>query len=151
MSEQRDDSEAQAGQAQGAGGGPTSEEEYRQAVEEELRKSSVQDIVVQSVVTILNLTSRRIAVDEERDLAQARLGIDVATAISEHLPEEIKGQVDEALSQLRLQFANQAEGGGPSEPSGQGQESTGQPAQEQRPGGSGQSAGSRLWTPPGSA
>lgn len=151
MSEQQDDTEAQAGQTQGAEGGPTSDEEYRQAVEEELRKSSVQDIVVQSVVTILNLTSRRIAVDEERDLAQAQLGIDVATAISEHLPEEIKGQVDEALSQLRLQFANQAEAGGSQGSSGEGQQGAGQPASEQQSPGSGQSSGSRLWTPPGSS
>lgn len=143
MNEERDEAGATS-----EGQGEVSEEEYRKAMEEELRKASVQDIVVQSVVTILNLTSRRIALDEERDLAQARLGIDVAGAISEHLPEEIKGQVDQALSQLRLEFAKHAGPGSTSEPGGPqgGGEQPSEPSEQsqKRPAG-----GSGLWTPPG--
>ena len=55
-----------------------SEEELRAQLEEEIRKVRVEDVVLQSVVSILNLSARRIAKDDERDLAQAKLGIDAA-------------------------------------------------------------------------
>ena len=50
------------------------EEELRAQLEEEMRKVRVEDVILQSVVSILNLTARRIAKDDERDLEQAQAG-----------------------------------------------------------------------------
>ena len=46
------------------------------------RSVRVEDVVLQSVVSILNLSARRIAKDDERDLDQAKVGIDAARASS---------------------------------------------------------------------
>ena len=46
---------------EGAAGQPT-EEELRAQLEEEIRKVRVEDVVLQSAVSILNLSARRIAI-----------------------------------------------------------------------------------------
>ena len=72
-----------AGEAEGhrsgrSGAEQPSEEELRAQLEEEIRKVRVEDVVLQSAVSILNLSARRIAKDDERDLEQAKVGIDAA-------------------------------------------------------------------------
>ena len=62
------------------------EEELRAQIEEGLRKVRVEDVLLESVVTILNLTARRIAKEDERDLDQARLGIEAVRALVDLLP-----------------------------------------------------------------
>ena len=52
----------------------TSEEELQRRLEEQLRKVRVQDLLLESVASILNLSARRIAKADERDLDQGRLG-----------------------------------------------------------------------------
>ena len=64
------------------GGGPDPEqltpeqEQMLRQMEEEMRRVRVQDLVAQSVVSIINLAYRRIAKEDERDLEQARVGIE---------------------------------------------------------------------------
>ena len=65
-----------------------SEEELRAQLEEEIRKVRVEDVILQSAVSILNLSARRIAKDDERDLEQAKVGIDAARALTELVPED---------------------------------------------------------------
>ena len=62
-------------QPQGAEAQP-SEEEVRARIEEQLRKVRVQDLLLESVVSVINLAARRIAKEDERDLDQARAGIE---------------------------------------------------------------------------
>src|SRR4051812_27712808 len=52
-----------------------SEEELQQRLEEQLRQIRVQDVLLESTVSILNLAARRIAKPDERDLEQGRVGI----------------------------------------------------------------------------
>jgi F420-0:gamma-glutamyl ligase len=85
-----------------------SEEELRAQLEEEIRKVKVQDVILQSAVSILNLAARRIAKEDERDLAQAKAGIDAADALVEFVPEEAQGQLRQALSELQLLYAKHA-------------------------------------------
>ncbi len=92
-----------------------SEEEMRAQLEEEIRKVKVEDVLLQSLVSVLNLTARRIAKDDERDLAQGKLGIDAARALVDFLPEEAQGQVREALSELQMLYAKHAGGDGEDE------------------------------------
>ena len=127
------------------------EEELRRRLEEELRRLRVEDVLLQSVVSLINLASRRIAKPDEQDLEQARLGIDAVRALVDFLPDEAAEQVRQALSELQVAYASEAgggaapEGGAPPEggtpPAGGGE--GGAPPGD-APGG-GESSG--LWTP----
>jgi hypothetical protein len=86
----------------------TEEEELRQRLEEELRTVRVEDVLLQSVASIINLSARRIAKEDERDLGQAKVGIDAVRALVDMLPEEAASQVRNALSELQVLYAKQA-------------------------------------------
>jgi hypothetical protein len=141
------------GQEPGAESGAEapSEEELRARIEEGLRKVRVQDVLLESVVTIINLTARRIGKDDERDLDQARVGIDAVRALVELLEPEPQAQVRNALSELQMLYARQAgEGEAPPGPSEGGERPPSEPAGEpgaERPKGEPPPG---LWVPPGS-
>jgi hypothetical protein len=131
------------------GGTPeASEEELRQRLDEEVRKLRVQDVLLQSVVSLINLTSRRIAKEDERDLGQARIGIDAVRSLVELLEPEPAEQVRNALAELQVAYAKEARErpGAPAEPSPA--EATTQGSREDA--GAQRKPPSRLWTPPGS-
>jgi hypothetical protein len=135
---------------------PQSEEELRARIEEQLRTVRVQDLLLDSAVSLLNLSARRIAKDDERDLEQARVGIEAVRGIVDLLDAEPAKQIRTALSEVQVLFARQAEG---AEPEGDGgAEPSPRPAAEP-PGPAQPDAGSarggpqrppsKLWTPPG--
>jgi hypothetical protein len=95
-----------------AGGGQPTEEEVRAQLEEEIRKVRVEDVILQSAVSILNLSARRIAKDDERDLEQAKAGIDAARVLADLVPEEARTQLRQAVSELQLLYAKHAGEGG---------------------------------------
>lgn len=117
-----------------------SEEEIRAQLEEEIRKVRVEDVILQSAVSILNLSARRIAKDDERDLEQAKAGIEAARALTELVPEEARTQLRQAVSELQLLYAKHAGEGG-EEPAGGNAEPPPPPKGED----------SGLWTPGGSS
>jgi hypothetical protein len=128
---------------------PQSEEELRARIEEQLRTVRVQDLLLESVVSVLNLTARRIAKEDERDLEQARVGIEAVRAVVGLLDGEQAEQVRTALSQVQVLYAKHAGGGEPEGGEGEQAPPTEPPAPE-RPAPSGPQRGpSRLWTPPG--
>jgi hypothetical protein len=138
---------------------PPSEEELRARLEEEMRRVRVQDLLLQSVASLVNLTARRIAKEDERDLEQARLGIDAVRSLVELLEPEPQRQVREALSELQLLFAQASgEGGAPAgdeegaapesaDPSAEEQAAPEPPPAQPRPAQSQGQAPPRLWTP----
>lgn len=91
-------------------GAPEGEEELRAKLEEEIRKVRVEDLLLQSIVSVLNLSARRIAKEDERDLEQAKVGIDASRAVVDLLPAEAREQVREALSELQMLYAKTASG-----------------------------------------
>ena len=116
-----------------------SEEELRAQLEEEIRRVRVEDVVLQSVVSILNLSARRIAKEDERDLGQAKLGIDAARALVDMVPEDARPQLRQAISELQLLYAKEAGEGQPDEPEGGAEQGESAPPK----------GDSDLWTPPG--
>jgi hypothetical protein len=120
-----------------------SEEELRARIEEQLKQVRVQDLLVESAASIVNLTARRIAKEDERDLEQARVGVEAVRALSELIDGEVKGQIQAALSELQILYAKAAKG----EPLGGEPEAPEQPppAPEQPP--PAQKPPSKLWTP----
>lgn len=119
------------------------EEELRRQMEEEIRKVRMEDLVLQSAVSLLNLAARRIGKEDERDLEQARVGIDAAEALSEFSPEEARPQIAQAVSELKLAYAKEAGGG-----SDEGDDSP-SAAQGDDPPKAQNQADSGLWTPGG--
>ena len=119
------------------------EEELRRRIEEGLRDVRVQDVLLESVVTMVNLTARRIAKEDEQDLEQARVGLEAVRALVELLEPEPQTQVRNALSELQMLYARAAGGDGDD-----GDDGEAQPAEEppKRTG----EAPPGLWTPPGS-
>ena len=138
---------------------PQTEEEVRARIEEQIRNLRVQDLMVESVVSVLNLTARRIAKEDERDLDQARVGIDAVKAWVDLLPDEAATQIRNALSELQMLYAAAGEGGGTGE-SAPGSEKAGAEKSDTDRGTPGSGAEDvprtsgdpppRIWTPPGS-
>jgi pyruvate/2-oxoglutarate dehydrogenase complex dihydrolipoamide acyltransferase (E2) component len=127
------------GEQQPGGQSEPTEEEMRAQLEEEIRNVKVQDVVLQSVVSILNLSARRIAKDDERDLEQAKVGIDAGRALVDLVQPEAQPQLRQAISELQVLYAKHAgEGPAPDEQEGGGAE----PSGPERPKGD-----SGLWTP----
>jgi len=141
-----------------------SEEQIR-AFEEQLKQLRVEDVLVQTLVTFVNLGARRLGLTGEpdaQDLGQAQLAIEGARALMPLIPEGELGPIREALSQLQVAFAREAQGGGePPEDAPQPTGSAPQPqpgAEEQPPPPTPQEpddeaerakARSKIWTPPG--
>jgi hypothetical protein len=142
--------------------GEPSEEEIRAALEEEMKRVHVQDVVLQSVVSLVNLGARRAGLapgtEGEKDLEQTRLAIDAVRAVlpllEERAPEQVSA-IRDAISQLQMAYVRAggtppagSEGGEPgSGPSGSEPHPDRQPEQRQDPGaGRAQSSG-RLWVP----
>jgi hypothetical protein len=135
------------GQAPGEPELTAEQEQVLRQMEEEMRRVRVQDLLVQSVVSILNLSARRIAKEDERDLEQARVGIEAVRALVDMLEPEAQTEVRNALSQIQMLYAQEAgggaeSGGGEPPPGGGGAP---QPAPGQQ--GPGGEPPSRLWTP----
>jgi hypothetical protein len=121
-----------------------SEEEMR-ALEAELEKLTVDDVLLQTVVTLINLGARKAGLVEgtTADLPQVKQAIDAARALLPVLePQhgEQLGPVRDALSRLQMAYVQKA-GDPPAAP-----ESAEEPAPEEKGPGPAQRSG-RLWVP----
>ena len=139
---------AEEGQAQP--GGPEeqmTQDEMRERLEEQLRRVRVQDLLLESVVSVLNLAARRIAKEDERDLEQGRIGIEAVRAVLGLLDEEPAAQVRSALAEVQMLYAREA--GGAGEPGAEGGPEPDKPPEQPPPGAPPRQGPSKLWTPPG--
>jgi hypothetical protein len=98
-----------------------SEDELRAAYEAELKKIRIEQILLEQVVSLVNLGMRRTGLapgtEDERDVAQVRIAIEAVRALLplvEQVAPSQAGAVRDALSQLQLAFVRlggQAEAG----------------------------------------
>jgi hypothetical protein len=142
------------------------EEELRAAYEEQLKQIRVEDVLVQTVLSLINLGSLRAGLvpgnESEADPQQLRQAIEAVRALLPQV-EPVLGpdarQIRDAVSRLQMEYARLAgAGGAPGAPGGGGGEGGGdepkrEPApegaeQQPKPGepGPAQSSG-RLWVP----
>ena len=99
-------------------GGQPSEDELRAAYEAELSRISSADMILQAAVSLLNLGGRRLGLspsaEGERDLEQVRDAIDGVRALlgilERSAPEELRPLRD-ALAQLQMAYAREAQAG----------------------------------------
>ncbi len=123
-----------------------SEEELRAQIEEQLRQVRVEDLLVESAASIVNLTVRRIAKPDEQDLEQARIGIEAVRALVELVEGEVAGQIRSALSELQLLYAKASRGEPLDGPADEGEAPAPAPEQPAEPPRS-QEPPPKLWTP----
>jgi hypothetical protein len=117
-----------------------SEEEIR-ALEAEMEKLTVDDVLLQTIVTLINLGARKAGLAEgtQADLPQVKLAIDAARAllpIVEPRHGEALAPVKDALSRLQMAYVQQQGGSAPP---------TEEPTDPEGPGPAQQSG--RLWVP----
>lgn len=102
-----------------------SEEELRAAYEAELNRITCADLLLQMVASLLNLGARRLGltageagVGTERDLEQVRDAIDAVrgllAVIERRAPQEARA-LREALSQLQMAYAREAQASAPTQ------------------------------------
>src|SRR5688572_26393698 len=98
-----------------AGRPDVSEEELRARLEEELKRITVRDVLLQTVVSLVNLAGQRLGLvegsQEMRDLNQVRTAIEAVRVLlpllEEENPEQV-GPIRDALSQLQMAYAREA-------------------------------------------
>jgi hypothetical protein len=139
-----------------------SEEQIR-AFEEQLKNIHVEDVIVQTLVTLVNLGARRLGLTGEPDtldLPQAQLAIEGARALMPLVPPGELGPVREALSQLQVAFARAAQGvpdmpadapqpPAPGQPPATGEQPSAQPSEPAQSEAEREKARAKIWTPPG--
>jgi hypothetical protein len=132
-----------------------SEEELR-ALEAEMERLTVDDVLLQTVVTLINLGARKAGLaappgeaGPERDLEQTRLAIEGARALLPLLEPrhgEQLGQVRDALSRLQMAYVQRA-GQGASAPEAPPEPPAPQDAPPRQEGQGPAQRSGRLWVP----
>ena len=96
------------------------EEELRAAYEAEIKRIRVEQILLDQVVSLINLGMRRTGLspgtEDERDLAQVRLSIEAVRALLPLIEESAPAQavqIRDALSQLQMAFVRLGGAGQP--------------------------------------
>jgi hypothetical protein len=114
-----------------------SEEELRAAYEAEIKKVRIEHVLLEHVVSLINLGMRRTGLskgtEDERDPAQVRLAIEAIRAVLplvEQAAPQQAGPIRDALSQLQLAFVRI---GGSAEPGEAGEGSAQRPSEAARP------------------
>jgi hypothetical protein len=111
----------------GTPGGEPSEQELRAAYEAELRRISSADMMLQAAVSLLNVGGYRLGLGSapgapaaaDRDLEQVRDAIDgvraLVSILERRIPQEL-GPLRDALSQLQIAYAREAQASGATAP-----------------------------------
>ena len=92
--------------------GMPSEEQIR----EQIKQLKIDDLLLQTVVTLINLSGRKLTVEGEKDLAQAKKGIEAVRALLPLCPADQAQPIREALSQLQMAYVQESRGEGEEPP-----------------------------------
>ena len=98
---------------------------------EALRQIKTEDVVVQTVATLVNLAGQKLSVEGAKDPAEARKAIDAARHMLPLVPDEAKPPIQNALDQIQMLYVRESPGEAPGE----------QPPKEEPP------PQSKIWTP----
>ena len=98
---------------------------------EALRQIKTEDVVVQTVATLVNLAGQKLSVEGAKDPAEAQKAIEAARHMLPLVPDEAKAPIQNALDQIQMLYVKESSGeSGGDEP----------PTEEPPP-------QSRIWTP----
>jgi hypothetical protein len=79
---------------------------------EALRRVKVDDVLVQTVATLVNLAGQKLTVPEAKDPVEAKKAIDAARAMSPLLSDDAAAAVRDALAQVQMLYVKET-GEGP--------------------------------------
>lgn len=82
---------------------------------EALRRVKVDDVLVQTVATLVNLAGQKLTVPEAKDPVEAKKAIDAARAMSPLLSDDAAAAVRDALAQVQMLYVKET-GEGPAAP-----------------------------------
>jgi hypothetical protein len=75
-----------------------------------LRQIKTEDVVVQTVATLVNLAGQKLSVEGAKDPAEAKQAIDAARHMLPLVPEEAKAPIQNALDQVQMLFVRESSG-----------------------------------------
>ena len=107
----------------------------------------VQDVLLSTVVSLVNLAGIRLTEADHKDVPQAKEAIDAVRALLPLCPEEQVGPIRDALSQVQMLYVRESGEPAPGQPA------PGEPAPDDeraREAEERAQARSKIWTPPGS-
>ena len=114
--------------------------EPQQPTEEQLldalRQIKVEDVVVQTVATLVNLAGQKLSVEGAKDPAEAQKAIDAARQMLPLVPDEAQLPIQNALDQVQMLYVRETSGQPTTE-----QPTTEQPPRDEPP------PASKIWTP----
>jgi hypothetical protein len=93
---------------------------------EALRQIKTEDVVVQTVATLVNLAGQKLSVEGAKDPAEALKAIEAARHMLPLVPDEAQQPIQNALDQVQMLYARETSEKPPEPPE------------------------SKIWTPPGS-
>ena len=109
---------------------------------EALKRIKVDDVVLQTVASLVNLAGQKLAVPEARDPVEAKKAIDAVRAMLPLCPQEEIGPVKDALSQVQMMYVREQGGGEAPPPAEEGAGGAERREAEERA-----KARAKIWTP----
>ena len=77
---------------------------------EALRQIKTEDVVLQTVATLVNLAGQKLSVEGAKDPAEAQKAIDAAKQMMPLVPQEAVAPIQNALDQVQMLFAKESQG-----------------------------------------
>ena len=78
---------------------------------EALRQIKTEDVVVQTVATLINLAGQKLSVEGAKDPTEAKRAIDAVRHMLPLVPQEAVAPVQNALDQVQLLYVRETQGG----------------------------------------
>jgi hypothetical protein len=120
----------------------TPQEPTEEQLLEALRRVKVDDVVLQTIATLVNLAGQKLSIPEAKDPVEAKRAIDAARVMLPLAPEEAAAQIKDALAQVQMLYVRET---GAAEPQ------AGEPAAGEAQPGSDEAerakARSKIWIP----
>jgi hypothetical protein len=85
----------------------TPQEPTEEQLLDALRRVKVDDVVLQTLATLVNLAGQKLSIPEAKDPVEAKKAIDAARAMLPLAPEETAGQIKDALAQVQMLYVRE--------------------------------------------
>jgi hypothetical protein len=85
----------------------TPQEPTEEQLLEALRRVKVDDVVLQTIATLVNLAGQKLSIPEAKDPVEAKKAIDAARVMLPLAPEEAAAQIRDALSQVQMLYVRE--------------------------------------------
>ena len=72
-----------------------------------LKQIKTEDVVVQTVATLVNLAGQKLSVEEAKDPGEAQKAIDAARHMLPLVPDEAKAPIQNALDQVQMLYVRE--------------------------------------------